>query len=121
MLLALTKVLTDSADGATLLCIVLAQANFVSEFMKAVFCARCESQTFRTQDLSFPRPFVPKNEKSLWRTFVPRERKFLELSFLRPFVPGTFRSQELSFPYLRALVYSSSVGVVIVYDADLNC
>ena len=64
MLLALTKVLTDSADGATLLCIVLAQANFVSEFMKAVFCARCESQTFRTQDLSFPRTKSPYGELS---------------------------------------------------------
>ena len=26
-------------------------------------------------DFSYPSPFVPKNEKSLWRTFVPRERK----------------------------------------------
>ena len=43
-------------------------------------------------DFSYPSPFVPKNEKSLWRTFVPRERKFLELSFLGPFVPGNFRS-----------------------------
>jgi len=95
-------------------------------------------------NFSYPSPFVPKNEKSLWRTFVPRERKFLELSFLGPFVPGerkfqgtfvpgtycsrelsfpgrSFRSQERSFPYLRALVYNSSLGVVIVYDADLNC
>ena len=43
-------------------------------------------------DFSYPRPFVPKNKRSLWRTFVP----------------GTFRrsrdlfSRELSFPYLRA-------------------
>jgi len=36
-------------------------------------------------------------------------------------VPRTFRSQKLSFPYLCALVYSISLGVVIVYDADLNC
>ena len=129
-----------------------------------VKCGFADLRIFRITDFSYPRPFVPKNEKSLWRTFVPRERKFLELSFLRPFVPGnfrsrgtkvpgnfrsrdlsfpgtfvpgtfvpwerkfpgtfvpgTFRSQELSFPYLRALVYSSSVGVVIVYDADLNC
>ena len=27
------------------------------------------------------------------------------------FVPGTYRSQELSFPYLRSLVYNSSLGV----------
>ena len=77
-------------------------------------------------DFSYPRPFVPKNERSLWRTFVPQERKFQELSFLSllgtfvlgerkfqgtfvpgpfrsweflgTFVPGTFRTRELSFP-----------------------
>ena len=63
-------------------------------------------------DFSYPRPFVPKNERSLWRTFVPQERKFQELSFLSlpgtfilgerkfqgTFVPGPFRSRELSFP-----------------------
>ena len=66
--------------------------------------AEMELQTFRTQDLSYPRPFVPKNERSLWRTFVPQERKFPgtfvpgERKFLRTFVPGTFRTRELSFP-----------------------
>jgi len=52
-------------------------------------------------DFSYPRPFVPKNERSLWRTFVPRERKFQELSFPAPFVPGNYRcrgTRELSFP-----------------------
>ena len=52
----------------------------------------------RITDFSYPRPFVPKNEKSLWRTFVPRERKFLELSFLGPFVPGNFRSLGTKVP-----------------------
>ena len=47
---------------------------------------------------SYPRPFVPKNGKSLWRTFVPRERKFLELSFLWPFVPGNFHSRGTKVP-----------------------
>ena len=46
----------------------------------------------RITDFSYPRPFVPKNERSLWRTFVPQERKFQELSFPRPFVLGNFRS-----------------------------
>ena len=91
-----------------------------------------ESQTFRTQDLSFRRTKSPYGElsspgnESSWNfrskdlsfagTFVLGEQKFQGT-----FVPGTFRSQELSFPYLRALVYNSSLGVVIVYDADLNC
>jgi len=62
-------------------------------------------------DFSYLRPFVPKNERSLWKTFVPRERKFQELSFPGPLVPGNvrsrgtngtfvprpFRSRELSF------------------------
>jgi len=64
-----------------------------------------ELQTFRTQDLSL-------NERSLWRTFVPQEGKFQELSFPGPFVPGPFLSRELSFPYF-ALVYKSILGVVI--------
>ena len=73
-------------------------------------------------DFSYPRPFVPKNEKSLWRTFVPGTFRSRELSFSVPwnfrsqalsfsgtfvpgerkflgtFVPGTFRTRELSFP-----------------------
>jgi len=73
-----------------------------------------ELQTFRTQDLSFPRtkgPYgelsFPRNESSRnfvpWNfrsralsfseTFVPGERKFLGT-----FVPGTFHTRELSFP-----------------------
>jgi len=43
-------------------------------------------------DFSYPRPFIPKNERSLWRTFVLGERKFPGT-----FVPRPFRSQELSF------------------------
>jgi len=49
-------------------------------------------------DFLYSRPFVPKNERSLCRTFVLR----------------IFRPRELSFPYLRALFYNSSLGVVIV-------
>jgi len=67
------------------------------------------SSRSRITDFSYPRPFVPKNERSLWRTFVPQERKFQELSFPGTFVPGerkfpgtlvpgTFRTRELSFP-----------------------
>jgi len=68
-----------------------------------------ELQTFRTQDLSFPRtkgPYeelsFPRNESSrnfrsrdLWfpGTFVLGERKFPAT-----FIPGPFRSRELSFP-----------------------
>jgi len=44
-------------------------------------------------DFLYPRPFVPKNKSSLWRTFVPQERKFPGT-----FVPGPFRSRELLFP-----------------------
>ena len=47
----------------------------------------------------YPRSFVPKNERSLWRAFVPGtfcsrtgERKFQGI-----FIPGPFCSQELSF------------------------
>jgi len=68
-----------------------------------------------------PRPFVPKNGRSLWRTFVPQEGKFQELSFPCPFVlgnfrsrgtkvPGNFRSLDLSFPgtfVSRALQFSA--------------
>ena len=51
-----------------------------------------ELQTFRTQDLSFPRTKGPYGELCSPRTkvpgtFVPGERKFLG-----PFVPGNFRS-----------------------------
>ena len=42
----------------------------------------------RITDFSYPRPFVPNNERSLWRTFVPQERKF----------QVNFRSRDLSFP-----------------------
>ena len=30
----------------------------------------------RMTDFSYPRPLDPKNETSLWRTYVPQERKF---------------------------------------------
>ena len=64
-------------------------------------CFQCGSVPLRSHikgaeritDFSYPRPFVPKNERSLWRTFVPQERKFQELSFPGPFVPGNFRSR----------------------------
>jgi len=55
----------------------------------------------RITDFSYPRPFVPKNERSLWRTFVPGTFRSRELSFSgnkSPFVPRPFRSRELSFP-----------------------
>jgi len=124
----------------------------------------------RITDFSYPRPFVPKNERSLWRTVVPQERKFQELSFPGPFVPGnfrsrgtkvlwnfrsgtkvlwnfrsralsfsgtfvprerkflgtfvpgTFRTRELSSPYLCALVYNSSLGAarISVFDVPIN-
>ena len=72
-------------------------------------------ENFRPQGTKVPGTFVPMTFRSSG-TFVPEERKFPGT-----FVPGTFRSRDLSFPYLRALVYNSSLGVVIVYDADLNC
>jgi len=53
-------------------------------------------------DFSCPRPFVPKNELSLWGTFVPESFRSQELSFPGTFVlgspgtfvPWTFRSEE---------------------------
>ena len=33
---------------------------------------RVSIRTSGITDFSYPRPFVPKNKKSLWRTFVPR-------------------------------------------------
>ena len=48
--------------------------------------------TFRAQDLSFPRTNSPYGELSFPGPFVPGKRKFLGT-----FVPGTFRSEELSF------------------------
>ena len=45
-------------------------------------------------DFSYPRPFVPENERSLWRTFVP----YGELSFPRNESSRNFRSRDLSFP-----------------------
>jgi len=59
----------------------------------------------RITDFSYPRPFVPKNERSLWRTFVPetfRSRDGELLSFPRSFVPGNF------VPYLCAQFYYST-------------
>jgi len=55
--------------------------------------------TWRITDFSYPRPFFPKNERSLWRTFVPQERKFQELSFPGPFVPGNFSSPGTKVPW----------------------
>jgi len=68
-----------------------------------------ELRTFRTQDLSFPRtkgPYgelsFPRNESS--RNFRSRDLSFPgtfvlgERKFLGTFVPGTFRTRELSFP-----------------------
>ena len=51
--------------------------------------------TFRAQDLSFPRTNSPDRERnfSFPGTFVPWGRKFPGT-----FVPGPFRSRELSFP-----------------------
>ena len=42
--------------------------------------------------LFVPRPFVTKNERSLWGTFIPRTFRSREISFLRTFVPGNFKS-----------------------------
>ena len=63
-----------------------------------------ELQTVRTQDLSFARTRGPHAELSFPGPFVP--------GFPGTIVPGTFRSREFSFPYLRALFYNSSLGVV---------
>ena len=53
----------------------------------------------RITDFLYPRPFVPKNERSLWRTFVPQERMFRnESSFPGPFVRGNFRSRGTKVP-----------------------
>jgi len=54
---------------------------------------------------------VPMENFRSWGTKVPGN---LELSFPGPFVLRIFRPRELSFPYLRALFYNSSLGVVIV-------
>jgi len=64
---------------------------------------------FRSPELSFP------GNESSWELC---ERKFLG-TFVK--VPGNFRSWDLSFSYLHALFYNSSLGVVIVWDAELNC
>ena len=60
---------------------------------------RCQHASTGITGFSYPRPFVPKNERSLWRTFVPQERKFQELSFPGPFVPGNFRSRGTKVPW----------------------
>jgi len=63
----------------------------------------------RITDFSYPRLFVPKNERSLLRTFVPQEQKFQELSFPGPFVPGNFRSRGTKVPWnFRSRVLSFS-------------
>ena len=62
--------------------------------------------TFRAQDLSFPRTNSPYGELSFPKPFVPGNfrslgmevLRSLNLSFGRTFVHRTFRSQELSFP-----------------------
>jgi len=50
-------------------------------------------------------------------TCVLGERKFLGI-----FVPGTFRTRELSFPYLCALVYNSSLHAarLSVFDVPIT-
>jgi len=63
-------------------------------------------------DFSYPRLFVPKNERSLLRTFVPQEQKFQELSFPGPFVPGNFRSRGTKVPWnfrSRVLLFSGTL------------
>ena len=68
-----------------------------------------ELQTFRTQDLSFPRTKSPYRELSFPRNESSRNFRSRDLSFPGTFVlgerkcpgtfvPGPFRSRELSFP-----------------------
>jgi len=61
--------------------------------------SQTELQTFRTQDLSFSRTKGPYGELSFSRNESSMELSFPENgSSLRTFVPGTFRTGELSFP-----------------------
>ena len=61
-----------------------------------------ELQTFRTQDLSFPRTKGHYGEPSFPRNESSRNFRFWDLSFPGTFVPETFRTRELtrelSFP-----------------------
>ena len=57
-----------------------------------------ELQTFRTQDLSFPRTKGPYGELSFPRNESSRKFRSRDLSFPGPLVPGTSRSRDLSFP-----------------------
>ena len=57
--------------------------------------AKTGTGTFRAQDLSFPRTNSPYGELSFPRLFVPVP---MERKFPGTFVPGPFRSGELSFP-----------------------
>jgi len=70
-------------------------------------------ENFHFWDFSFPgtKPFVPRERKG---TFILGPFCSQELSFLGLFVPGNFRSPDLSFPYLPAQFYNSSLGLVIV-------
>jgi len=54
-------------------------------------------KTFRSQERIVPMGNFRSRDFSFPGTFVPGERKFLELSFLGPFVPRNFRSQDFSF------------------------
>jgi len=53
---------------------------------------RNKSKIAGITDFSYPKPFVPKNERSLWRLSFPRNESSRELSFPGTFVPGNFRS-----------------------------
>jgi len=70
-----------------------------------------ELQTFRTQDLSFPRTKGPHGELSFLRNESSRNFRSRDLSFLRPFVPGNFRSRGTKVPWnfrSRALSFSGT-------------
>ena len=57
-----------------------------------------------------------RTTRSLWRTFVPGNFHL----FLETFIPGTFSSQELSFPgYLHVQFYNSSLGLGFKHSPSL--
>ena len=73
---------------------VLPANNTMPAFPSWAFTRCHELQTFRTQDLSFPRTNGPYGELG---TFVPGTFRSRELSFSGTKVPRNFRSRALSF------------------------
>jgi len=70
----------------------------------------CRDLFLRITDFSYLRPFVPENERSLWKTSVRGNFRSCPGTFLPvPFVPRNFCSWDFSFPGSLVLIFACTV------------